>query len=260
MIPKNRTLILAGNRKQYEVYVSDRGENPDFAEDYIDGRGGMFHGEHFSKVIVVGTFFYLKDAIKIIDYARACLDNEGALVYDADVKYPPSPIAPAYDNDEDFMKLPKPFLLPKKALADLGYAKFEPKSPKIRTVGEIWPLSNLSAPFQSTQWGYQGSAKVPYVITSYLTKRDGAVTGDGWACSCRSFTQNTPRTPCKHILNVMLKEGKTTNKTAVKLANVNDEKLKAFEKWEREQAAKKPVNPTAGAKLKYFGATGRRFR
>jgi hypothetical protein len=135
---------------------------------------------------------------------------------------------------------------------------------KIRTVGEIWKFSTANAPFQSEQWGYQGTAKSPYVITHYFNKVDGSTTSDGWACGCMSFTRNVPRTPCKHILNVMLKEGKTPTGASAKAAKVSalltDDDAKAFEKWKREQAEKGEVKPTAGAELQLFGAQGRKFR
>jgi hypothetical protein len=134
----------------------------------------------------------------------------------------------------------------------------------VRSVGSIWKLDKANAPFNSEQWGYQGTGKLPYVITHYFNKVDGSTTPDGWACSCMSFTRNVPRTPCKHILNVMLKEGKTPSNVSAKTAKVSalltDEDAKAFQKWMREQAEKKEVTPTAGAELKLFGAQGRKFR
>lgn len=132
----------------------------------------------------------------------------------------------------------------------------------VRKPGDIWKLPTANSPFQSEQWGYQGSAKTPYVITRYFNKKDGATTPDGWACSCMNFTRNVPRTPCKHILNIMLKEGSGGVKPAsAKLANVDEKKLRAFEKWEAEQKAKEAGNKqTAGVKLNLFGVTARKFR
>ena len=152
------------------------------------------------------------------------------------------------------VKLPKPFLLPK--------AETSMPKPKIRNVGEIWRLDKANAPFGVSQWGYMGAAKTPYVITLYPTTKweAGKTTPDGWACSCMNYTRNMPRTPCKHILNVMLREGVRVNKTAAKMANVDADKLEAFEKWQREQAEKAPVETTAGVKLARYGATGRKFR
>ena len=128
--------------------------------------------------------------------------------------------------------------------------------------GDIWALAKASAPMGSQQWAYQGSAKTPYIVTSYTTKRDGATTPNGWACSCPNFTRNVPRTPCKHILNVMLSIGTNVPQASAKLANVDDKKLAEFEKWQREQAALKKgaSKPTAGAKLNLFGTTTRKFR
>jgi len=137
-----------------------------------------------------------------------------------------------------------------------------------RQEGEIWPIDSALSPIGTKQWGYQGSAKTPYIVTSYKTKRDGSTTADGWACACMSFTRNVPRTHCKHILNVMLGEGivpanvaKGNAKTVKALANVNDEQLEAFKKWQREQAEKGEKKPDSGdASLNLFGSTGRKFR
>jgi hypothetical protein len=135
----------------------------------------------------------------------------------------------------------------------------------VRKEGDIWKLPRANSPLWTDQWAYQGSAKSPYIISKRPEGRaDGSTTVEGWACACPNFTRHTPRTDCKHILNVKLKEGLgTVKKTAAKTANVDDKKLKAFEAWEREQAMLKAGNkPTAGAnaKLNLFGATTRKFR
>ena len=134
----------------------------------------------------------------------------------------------------------------------------------VRKVGEMWRLDKANSPFNAEQWGYQGTAKLPYVITHYFNKVDGSTTPDGWACSCMSFTRNVPRTPCKHILNVMLNEGKTPKGASAKAAKVSalltDEDAKAFDKWKREQAEKGEVKPLVGAVLELFGSTVRKFR
>jgi len=133
----------------------------------------------------------------------------------------------------------------------------------IRKEGDIWKLAKGNSPMWTEQWGYQGSAKAPYIISSKPKEQaNGSTTSDGWACSCMSFTRNTPRTPCKHILNVMLKEGVTIGgKPVLKTASLTDADEKAFLEWKRQQAALKSDNkPTAGAKLNLFGATTRKFR
>jgi hypothetical protein len=141
-----------------------------------------------------------------------------------------------------------------------------PKAAKVRTVGEIWKLDKASAPMQAEQWGYQGSAHPPYIVTHYFSKVDGSTTADGWACGCMSFTRNVPRTPCKHILNVMLQEGKKPSALKSKhediaaLAGLGDADVDAFKKWQKEQAAAKEVKPVSGQELNLFGATGRKFR
>jgi hypothetical protein len=129
---------------------------------------------------------------------------------------------------------------------------------------ETWKLDKANTPFNSEQWVYQGTSKSPYVITHYYNRVKGSTTSDGWSCSCMSFTRNVPRTPCKHILNVMLQEGKTPQGASVKAAKVSalltDDDAKAFEKWKREQAEKGEVKPSAGAELQLFGVKGRKFR
>lgn len=141
-----------------------------------------------------------------------------------------------------------------------GSAKVGPQL-VIRKEGDIWKLPKSTSPMWTEQWGYQGSSKVPYIVSHNSQKIDGSTTSDGWACSCPNFTRHTPRTPCKHILNVQIKEGLTAVPKAVaKLANVDAEKLKAFEAWEREQAAAKKQGPASRSKLNLFGETGRKFR
>ena len=144
--------------------------------------------------------------------------------------------------------------------------KVTPKPPATgsRPVGTIWKIHRTLSPFNTIQWQYQGLGKLPYVITHYLSKVDGSVTQDGWACPCPSFTKNAPRTPCKHILNVMLNEGKTPTGASAKAAKtsalMSNDDAKQFEKWKREQAEKGEIKPSAGADLNLWGETGRRFR
>ena len=132
----------------------------------------------------------------------------------------------------------------------------------VRKEGDIWTLPKATSPMWTQQWCYQGSSKTPYVISHSVERVNGSTTSDGWACSCPNFTRNSPRTPCKHILNIRLKEGYVDLhvKAKAKLANVDAEKLKAFEAWEREQAAAKKQGPADKAKLNLFGSTGRKFR
>jgi hypothetical protein len=130
--------------------------------------------------------------------------------------------------------------------------------------GDIWKLDKSNSPMWTEQWGYQGSAKLPYIISKKPEDcANGSTTVDGWACSCMNFTRHTPRTCCKHILNVMLKEGLGKAKPIVKgLATLTDSDEAEFMKWKRDQAALKKgaAEPTAGAKLNLFGATKRKFR
>ncbi len=155
-----------------------------------------------------------------------------------------------WHSEEEFKMTKKPLLV------------VNPTPKPVHVEGDIWELPTVNAPFMSKQWAYQGSASTPYVITHYQQKRDGAVTKDGWACSCMNFTRKTPRTECKHILKVMMKSGVKPTVEA-KLAGVPDDTMKAFQKWQREQAAAGvPVGVGAGekGKLNMFGATPRKIR
>ncbi len=129
----------------------------------------------------------------------------------------------------------------------------------IHKEGDIWDIPRSISPMWTKQWGYQGSSKMPYIISFNPERTNGSTTDEGWACSCPNFTRHTPRTPCKHILNIMLKMGKVTV-TATAKANASQGDLAEFEKWKREKAAAAPKEPVKDAKLNLFGATGRKFR
>ena len=78
--------------------------------------------------------------------------------------------------------------------------------------GEIRKLPKSSSPMFVDQWSYQGSAKVPYIVsrkggykgTGYATEAQKA---QEWQCSCKSWTTTVPRAACKHVIAVKLKEG-----------------------------------------------------
>jgi len=131
-----------------------------------------------------------------------------------------------------------------------------------RKEGDIWEIPQGLSPMWTKQWGYQGSSKTPYVISYNPERINGSTTDEGWACSCPNFTRHTPRTPCKHILNVMLKAGMASKAAKGKavVANASDSELAEFQKWQREKAAAKKDGPAKDAKLNLFGATGRKFR
>lgn len=132
----------------------------------------------------------------------------------------------------------------------------------VRKEGDIWKLPKSNSPLWTEQWGYQGSSKTPYVISHRTENINGAMTEEGWACSCPNFTRHTPRTDCKHILNVKLKEGLGgVTKGKAKMASTDDKTLAEFEAWKRDKAARTAGPATAGnAKLNLFGSTGRKFR
>jgi hypothetical protein len=237
------TMVLAGNHREYTDYVKTMGFNA-YTANFIEGPKV---GVHVPRIVVIGTFHEREDSHDILQYAKICLEIDGKIVY-SHLEHTPM------KNQKSTATLAYPVNKPPLFSAA---GKFQPK------VGDIWELPKSNSPMWTQQWGYQGSAKAPYIIS----RRDeghanGSTTNDGWACSCMSFTRNTPRTPCKHILNVIVKYSLGVVKTATaKMANVDDAKLKEFEKWQREQAALKAGNnPTAGAKLNLFGATTRKFR
>ena len=135
------------------------------------------------------------------------------------------------------------------------------KAMKKREEGEIWEIPASSSPLWTKQWGYQGSAKEPYII-SKKNKIDGGTSADGWACSCRAFTQHSPRKDCKHIINVKHQYGLgTVNPTKKAIANMDSDEAAAFAEFKRQQAVNAKQQPTSGdADLALFGNMGRKFR
>lgn len=310
-----KTLVLAGNHKQYVDFLNERGIPTFAARDrgYYEGGSAGVVGVHVSRIVVIGTFMQREDAHKILQYSRACLNLGGQVVYEnlplgwyvskLDTQGDPilrdensrlrcnrchgicsetyiGGVCSTCKAEETTVKKNKFDWMTGEQLSDKLQAvsktewkllplkqplPVKPISPPymVRKEGEIWQLPKANSPMWTTQWGYQGSAKTPYIISSKPEDTaNGSTTKDGWACSCMNFTRHTPRTPCKHILNVQLKHGLgAVKQSTAKLASVDDAKMKAFEAWQREQAARKAGNkPTAGAKLNLFGATTRKFR
>lgn len=130
-----------------------------------------------------------------------------------------------------------------------------------REEGDIWEIPASSSPLWTKQWGYQGSAKEPYII-SKKNKIDGSTTNDAWACSCRAFTQHTPRKDCKHLVNLKHTYGFGTIAPAkYAIANLDSADAEAFAEFKRQKAANAEQKPTSGdADLALFGQTGRKFR
>lgn len=127
----------------------------------------------------------------------------------------------------------------------------------VRKPGDVWRLPKTNSPMWTEQWGYQGSAKAPYIIS----RKTGTVAGTPleWACSCPNWTRNVPRTNCKHILSVRLKEKMPAEKKTI--PGITSDQQKEFEKWQREKAAAgAPVTKSEDTGLNLFGATGRKFR
>lgn len=131
----------------------------------------------------------------------------------------------------------------------------------VRKEGDVWDIPAMSSPLWTKQWGYQGSAKEPYIV-SKKSKVDGGTSADGWACSCRAFTQHSPRKDCKHIINVKHTYGLggvTPAKAAI--ANLDKDEAAAFAEFQRQKAQNAKQKPESGdADLALFGNMGRKFR
>ena len=134
---------------------------------------------------------------------------------------------------------PKPFLLPLKKVEDILPMKN----------GEIRKLPAANSPMWTEQWAVQGTAAKSYVVT-YRSKAAG-ITVDSWACSCKNWTNTSPRVECKHILNVIVKE-----KMTMPVRQAMDEKTaKEFAAFQKARAKKE-----LGIKEDWGIATGRKFR
>lgn len=65
---KERVVVLAGNREQFETYLVSEGLT-DSGVVYGDGPESVM-GRHFSSIVVIGTFWGRKDADKLYDLAQ----------------------------------------------------------------------------------------------------------------------------------------------------------------------------------------------
>ena len=274
-------LVLAGNHQQYTEFINSKRANPTYT--YYDASSASVVGIHADKCVIVGTFLERADSNKLIQAARMRLHSTAEVSLDG---YPDWYISSFDTNGHVILKdeysglrcnkckkktsetwkqgfcahcCGEKIVVPKKYGLTNGTTL---KPTLVRKEGDIWRIPKGDSPMWTEQWGYQGSSKTPYVISHRTENLNGAMTPEGWACSCPSFTRHTPRVDCKHILNVKLKEGLgTAPKAAMKLANVDDKKLAEFEAWQREQAARKAGPAEAGnSKLNLFGSTGRKFR
>ena len=68
--------------------------------------------------------------------------------------------------------------------------------------GEIRKLPKANSPMWSEQWAYQGTAKMPYIVSAKKKAGNGVTSGwdQTWGCSCGK------ELPCKHVIAVQLKE------------------------------------------------------
>jgi hypothetical protein len=234
-------------------------ENPYTSKNYFDGCNGMFMGQHFSDLIVAGTFESRVDAASILAYAQAYIypDEDKAMVcvkcgVYTKKSYPTNLCGNCYvvklqsvvsKAKQAGIDPPKPFLLPKKETVAMKN-------------GEVRKLPQANSPLWTEQWAAQGSAKAPYIV-SHKKGFNGATTDEGWACSCKDFTSHTPRADCKHICWVKKAEGIAM--TAPPIAALPKEQQEAFKQFLLQQAQKgNPVDKID--KPKPFVTQGRRFR
>lgn len=270
-------VVLAGNSAECSEYYKRNPSGPKIM--YFNGLG-ILAGIHADRLVFTGSFFSHPNAHNILQMAKMHLnpDDDVEIVVDGHpdwyVKWDTQGDPIMHDEFGSLRcnrckrvcsETHKGGICGtcKGAEKAMAFIDGKAKGPQlVRKEGDIWKMDKSNSPMWTEQWGYQGSSKIPYVISHNPTRSNGATTNDGWACSCPGFCRNTPRTPCKHILNVRLKEGYVDlhTKGAAKLANVDAAKLKAFEAWEREQAAAKPKKSIDKANLNLFGATGRKFR
>ena len=193
--PKS-VLVLSGSHHEFYQYRFHQCEkesqkrkhhvwvDSDFGKQFVDGSQGMFHGLHFDTVVVTGTFHEQLDAKNIMAYAKTVLNPGGTLIDETQV------LPAMMTKPEGVVKpkplmfpLTKPFLLPKKD---------EPSQPLFN--GEVRKLPKANSPLWTMQWAAQGSAKAPYIVSQRpMSQSNGAITSEGWACSCRDFTAVTRR-------------------------------------------------------------------
>jgi hypothetical protein len=150
------------------------------------------------------------------------------------------------------------------AVAEAMKVKMMPKATE-RKQGDVWRIPKTNSPMFTEQWGYQGSGKLPYII-SRKDHADAGTTADRFCCSCPAFTSNgrkpviTHRDDCKHILKVKLFEG--IGLTAV-ASGVSPAHAKEYAEFLKQKAQKK----LAAAAIADTGAIamegddmGRKFR
>lgn len=264
-------LVLAGSRHEFYQYryhacceESKRTnkhvkvESP-FGQQFVDGSNGNFHGYHFDGVIITGTFYERVDSAQIFNYAHACL-NPNAVILErnlAGAEPMKCSKCGAYTSKVYSGSFSKNLCLHcakianeavvKKAKA-LGIDPPKKAEPTPMKHGEVRRLPKANSPMWTTQWAVQGSGKLPYIVSKKDTP-NGATTAEGWACACGSFTSNTPRAECKHIMWVM----KAENIAPSSPAGLPEDQKEAFKKFLEHQQAVAAI-PKKGI------VQGRRFR
>ena len=116
--------------------------------------------------------------------------------------------------------------------------------------GDIWKIHSGNSPMFTEQWLYQGSAKVPYIVSYKKTHQEP------WQCSCPHWINTVPREDCKHIEAVRIQGDKNYSKV-----QVEKKKLKLHNLQEQiKTLGVKIIQESGASPLKTFKNQGRRFR
>ena len=156
----------------------------------------------------------------------------------------------------------KPIPLTKISFADAKLLPM-PGGVIVRQKGDIWKLPKSNSPMWAEQWGVQGSAKIPYIVSrkNYVDlnlKMSKSV--ESWACSCPAWTKpkDGKREDCKHILAVQKKEGMFVAPDPAR--GLDPETAKAFKKFLLAQAEKGEAVIKTEKRPGLFENRGRKFR
>jgi hypothetical protein len=121
-------------------------------------------------------------------------------------------------------------------------------------LGEIRKLPKANSPMWTTQWAYQGTARVPYIVSAKTVGGyNGLESGLEWACSCKDWCKHVPRQNCKHIWEVHKREGFLI--TASTLPQMPAEMKKDFQKFLDDKNA-----AMVSSQQSPFAEKGRKFR
>ena len=139
---------------------------------------------------------------------------------------------------------------------------FDPEKDSIPIMqnGEIRKLPTGNSPMWSEQWAYQGTAKMPYIVSARKKAGNGVTSGwdQTWGCSCPDWTKHALRIDCEHILSVKLRENIPFNPGDLMSGNMNPETKKEFEKFLAQKQAREVKSGKSGKSA--LEEKGRKFR